>query len=232
MPRRVRLTVTGIVHHVIQRGNNRSPCFFLDKDYRFYLCCLQEEAERYCCAVHAYVLNPDHVHLLVTPETGDALSLMMRNLGSRYVQHVNQVHHRTGTLWEGRFKSCIVESERYLLTCYRYIESDPIRLRLVTDPAHYPWSSYGCHARGAANSVIRDHPLYLGLGVTPEERARAYRELFRHPIDDRVLNEIRRSVNAGLVLGGDPFKDDIEHLLARRVRPGKCGRPRKAVTVM
>lgn len=227
MPRRARLSVAGNPHHVLQRGHNRSPCFFSEREYRFYLCCLKEEADRYGCAIHAYVLSPDHVHLLVTPDTGDALALMMRGLGSRYVQYVNHVYRRTGTLWEGRFRSSLVDSERYLLTCYRYIELDPLRLRLVTDPGEYRWSSYGYHARGAENSIIRDHPLYLALGTTPEERALAYRELFRRRIDDRELEEIRRSVNVGLVLGADPFKNEIERIVARRVRPGRCGRPRK-----
>jgi putative transposase len=227
MPRRARLSIAGIPHHVIQRGHNRSPCFFSDRDYRFYLCYLNEEADRSGCAIHAYVLNPNHVHLLVTPDTEDALAMMMRGLGGRYVQYVNHVHRRTGTLWEGRFKSSLVDSERYLLTCYRYIELDPVRLRLVTDPGDYPWSSYGCHARGIRNGVIRDHPLYLALGAAPEERTLAYRELFRYRIDDRELNEISMSVSLGLVLGGDPFKDEIERVVARRVRPGRSGRPRK-----
>lgn len=227
MPRRARLKVAGNPHHVVQRGNNRSRCFFSDRDYRFYLYCLREDAERYHCAVHAYVLNPDHVHLLVTPDTEDTLSLMMRSLGSRYVQHVNHAYKRTGTLWEGRYKSSIIDSERYLLTCYRYIELDPVRLRLVAHPADYPWSSYGCHARGLASGVVRDHPLYLGLGATPEARARAYRELFRHPIGEREIAEIRTSWRTGLVLGRDTFKDEIERVVARPVRPGKCGRPRK-----
>jgi putative transposase len=228
VPRRARLTITGIPHHVVQRGNNRSPCFFSDRDYRFYLSCLQEEAERYHCAVHAYVLNPDHVHLLVTPDTEDALSLMMRTLGSRYVQYVNHVHQRSGTLWEGRFRSSIIDSEHYLLTCYRYIELDPIRLSLVAHPGDYPWSSYGCHARGLASSLIRDHPLYLGLGATPDARAHAYRELFRHRISEREIAEIRTSWKTGLVLGGDTFKDEIERIAARSVRRGRGGRPRKA----
>jgi len=227
MPRRARLTVVGIPHLVIQRGNNRSPCFFSDRDYRFYLICLRDRAEHYGCSVHAYFLNPGYVELLVTPYSKDALSLMMRSLSSRYAQHVNHVHQRTGSLWGGRFKSSIVDSEHYLLTCYRYIELDPVRSGLVTDPANYPWSSYGCHARGIGNSVIRDHPLFLRLGATPQERAFAYRELFRHPIDDRELGEIRSAVNVGLVLGGDAFKDEIERVVARRVRPGRSGRPRK-----
>lgn len=228
MPRRARLSVAGNPHHVVQRGNNRSPCFFSERDYRFYLSCLREEAERYRCAVHAYVLNPDHVHLLVTPDSEDALSLMMRSLGSRYVHYINHVQRRTGTLWEGRYRSSIIESERYLLTCYRYIELDPIRLRLVAHPADYPWSSYRCHALGYGDSVIRDHPLYRALGATPEARALAYRELFRDPITEREIAEIRTSWKAGLVLGGDSFKNEIERIVERPVRPGKCGRPRKS----
>jgi putative transposase len=227
MPRRARLSIAGNPHHVVQRGNNRSVCFFSERDYRFYLCCLQEEAERCRCAVHAYVLNPDHVHLLVTPDTEDALSLMMRSLGSRYAQHVNHVHRRTGALWEGRYRSSIIDSERYLLTCYRYIELDPIRLRLVAHPGDYPWSSYGCHARGISSSVIRDHPLYRALGMTPEARALAYRELFRRPITEQEIAEIRTSWKKGLVLGADSFKDEIERIVARHVRPGRSGRPRK-----
>lgn len=227
MPRRARLKIAGNPHHVVQRGNNRSRCFFSERDYRFYLSCLQDEAEHYHCAVHAYVLNPDHMHLLVTPDAEDALSLMMRSLGSRYVQYVNHVYRRTGTLWEGRFRSSIIDSERYLLICYRYIELNPVRLGLVAHPGDYRWSSYGCHARRLASSMVRDHPLYLGLGATPEERARAYRELFRHPIGEREIAEIRTSWKRGLVLGGDTFKDEIERIMARPVRPGKCGRPRK-----
>ena len=227
MPRRARLTVVGVPHLVIQRGNNRSPCFFSDRDYRFYLICLRDRAEHYGCSVHAYFLNPGYVKLLVTPYSKDALSLMMRSLSSRYAQHVNHVHQRTGSLWGGRFKSSIVDSEHYLLTCYRYIELDPVRSRMVTDPANYPWSSYDCHARGVRDSVIHDHPLFLRLGATPQVRALAYRELFRHPIDDRELGEIRSAVNVGLVLGGDAFKDEIERVVARRVRPGRSGRPRK-----
>jgi putative transposase len=227
MPRRARLKVAGNPHHVVQRGNNRADCFFSEKDYRFYLCCLRELAEGYRCAVHAYVLNPNHVHLLVTPETEDALSLMMRSLSSRYAQYVNHVYRRSGTLWEGRYRSSIIESERYLLTCYRYIELDPIRLRLVAHPGDYAWSSYRCHALGNSDGVIRDHPLYRALGATPEARALAYRELFRHPITEQEIAEIRTSWKTGLVLGGDSFKNEIERIVERPVRPGKGGRPKK-----
>jgi putative transposase len=153
---------------------------------------------------------------------------MMRYVGSRYVQYVNYVYSRIGTLWEGRFKSNLIEGERYLLACYRYIESNPVRARIVESAAAYPWSSYGYHAAGRENKVIRDHPIYIALGSTPWERQQAYRGLFRQQIDNKELDEIRASVNAGLVLGGDRFKDAIERAVARPVHPSKGGRPRKA----
>lgn len=227
MPRRARLRVAGVPHHVIQRGNNRSPCFFAEEDYRFYLRCLHEGADRYECAIHAYVLMTNHVHLLVSPAGEEALSLLMRYLGSRYVQYVNCVYQRTGTLWEGRFKSSLIDSARYLLTCYRYIELNPVRARMAASPTDYPWSSYRYHAEGCVNEVIQDHRLYLELGATQIERQLAYRELFRHQLDDKELAEIRTSVNGGLVLGEERFKDEIEGVVARRVRPGRGGRPRK-----
>ena len=228
MPRRPRLKVAGVPHHVIQRGNNRAPVFFADEDYRFYLICLQKGAARYQCAIHAYVLMPNHVHLLVSPGAEEGLSLMMRYVGSRYVQYVNYVYSRTGTLWEGRFRSNLIESERYLLACYRYVELNPVRAGIVESPAKYPWSSYVHHAEGRENKVIQDHPIYAALGSTPWERQQAYRALFRKPIDDKELEEIRASVNAGLVLGGERFKDAIERGVARSVRPSRGGRPRKA----
>ena len=228
MPRKARLRVAAIPHHVIQRGNNHSPCFFAEDDYRFYLQCLLYGAGRYGCAIHAYVLMSNHVHLLVSPTEKDGLSLMMRYLGSRYAQYVNRVYGRTGALWEGRFKSSLIDDERYLLTCYRYIELNPVRARIVANPAEYCWSSYLSHTQGQENLVIRDHQLYIKLGTTSLERQLAYRDLFRNQLDSKVLDEIRASINRGLVLGEDSFKDKIEGIVARRVRPAQRGRPRKA----
>jgi putative transposase len=227
MPRRPRLKVASVPHHVIQRGNNRSPCFFADEDYRFYLLCLKKGSVRYQCAIHAYVLMSNHVHLLVTPSTQDGLSFMMRYVGSRYDQYVNYVYSRTGTLWEERFRLNVIENNRYLLACFRYIESNPVRARIVESPAKYPWSSYNYHAAGRENKLVRDHPIYMALGNTPWERQHAYRGLFRQPLDDKELKAIRASVNAGLVLGGDRLKGAIEKAPARRVRPGKGGQPRR-----
>lgn len=227
MPRRARIRFPGIPLHIIQRGNNRAACFFADEDYRYYLQSLSEGAHRYGCAIHAYVLMTNHVHLLATPEDDEGLSHMMRYLGSRYVQYVNYVYRRSGTLWEGRFKSSLIDSDRYLLTCYRYIELNPVRAGMVAAPADYKWSSHGAHALGRPDDLLRDHSCYLALGVNSEARQGAYRELFQRQVDDVSLKAIRESVNSGLALGGEQFKDQVEAALARSVRAGKPGRPKK-----
>jgi putative transposase len=135
MPRRARLSIAGIPWHIIQRGNNRSVCFFADEDYDFYLHHLKRLATKFGCAVHAYVLMTNHVHMLLTPERKDSAALLMKNLGQRYVQYVNRAYRRSGTLWEGRFRSCLTQSLDYVLACYRYIELNPVRARMVNDPA-------------------------------------------------------------------------------------------------
>ena len=227
MPRRARIKHGGVPHHVIQRGNNRSACFFSEEDHGFYLESLSEGAVRYGCAIHAYVLMTNHVHLLTTPIDGEGLSLLMRYLGSRYVQYVNYVYKRSGTLWEGRFKSSVIDSERYLLTCCRYIELNPVRAGMVAAPSDYKWSSYGAHACGRPDDLLQDHPCYLDLGKDEQTRQEAYRALFQHDVDAESLVTIREAVNSGLALGGERFKDQIEAVLARSVRAGKPGRPRK-----
>jgi putative transposase len=231
MPRRARIKCGGIPHHIIQRGNNRSACFFADEDYRLYLENLTEGAGRYECNVHAYVLMTNHVHLLATPKDDAGLSRMMRYLGSRYVQYVNYVYRRSGTLWEGRFKSSLIDSDRYLLTCYRYIELNPVRAGMVVAPIDYKWSSYGAHAFGRLDDLLQDHACYLALGENGEARQEAYRELFRHHVDEVSLKAIRESVNSGFALGDERFKDQVEAVLARSVRAGKPGRPKKKDTV-
>lgn len=227
MPRRARLSVAGLPHHVIQRGRNRALCFLTDADCRFYLNCLKEGSACYRCAVHAYVLMANHLHLLVSPADSNALSKMMRYVGDRYAHYVNVMYQRTGTLWEGRFRPSPIDSESYLLTCYRYIELNPVRSGMATNPADYPWSSYGHHAFGDEDPVIQDHPLYFQLGETQKERELAYRGLLRCPIGEQALKEIRISANGGHIFGRDRFKNEIEQAAARKVRPSKGGRPRK-----
>ena len=226
MPRKPRFNLVGIPQHVIQRGNNREPCFYAEEDYRRYLNDLHESAIKYNCCIHAYVLMTNHVHLLVTPMESQGVSRMMQALGRRYVRYINNTYKRTGTLWEGRYKSSLIDSENYLLTCMGYIELNPVRAMMVDHPGEYKWSSYGANAQGGDDSVIENHSLYLALGDTDENRLKAYRELFRYHIDDGLIHDIRESINHELVLGRSYFKDRIEELSKRQVRLGQPGRPR------
>lgn len=226
MPRPPRYPLVSVPQHVTQRGNNRQATFFAEDDFRFYLECLREAAGKHGCEVHAYALMTNHAHILITPHQANGIAKVMQSIGRRYVQFINGTYHRSGTLWEGRYKASLVDAEAYLLTCSRYIELNPVRANLVTDPADYPWSSYQWHGLGKKDSVISDHPLYLALGRTDHERHATYRELFRDSLDQAILQEIRESGNQCRVLGSERFKNEIEAVLARRVRPGKLGRPK------
>ena len=226
MPRKPRFNLVGIPQHVIQRGNNREPCFFAEEDYQRYLDDLQESAEKYDCRVHAYILMTNHVHLLVTPMKKSGVSQMMQALGRRYVYYINKTYKRTGTLWEGRYKSSLIDSDQYLFTCMRYIELNPTRASMVNHPGEYKWSSYHINAQGVVDSLIEAHPLYLELGMNEENRQRTYRELFRHHMDNDTLHDVRESLNHELVLGRSYFKDKIEEITKRQTRIGKSGRPR------
>ena len=228
MPRLPRFNLVGVPQHIIQRGNNRQACFFDEDDYLFYLECLRDAAARAGCDIHAYVLMTNHVHLLATPQQADAASRMMQSVGRRYVQHVNRRHQRTGTLWEGRYRASLVEAERYLLTCYRYIELNPVRARDMADrPDDYRWSSYKANAHGTGDAWLTPHPLYQRLGQTGAERRAAYRELVTAGLDTDELQEIRNSTRQGVVLGSETFREQIETALKQRTRPGSRGRPRK-----
>lgn len=228
MARRPRLCVTGVPQHVIQRGNNRLPTFFAERDYQFYLDCLCDAVRKYGCRVHAYVLMTNHVHLLATPFSREGISKVMQHLGRRYVQYVNYTYRRSGTLWEGRFKASLVDSERYFLMCCRYIELNPVRARMVGRPQDYRWSSYRCNALGAADHLISAHDQYELLGTSEHERRQAYQELFRRSITETDLEMIRTTANEGWPLGSDRFKDEIEGTLGRAARAPKRGRPAKA----
>ena len=225
MARHPRLDLPGHALHIIQRGNNRAACFFTAGDYRLYLECLAEAAQTHDCRVHAYVLMTNHVHLLMTPHKAHAASAMMQHLGRRYVRIVNDRRGRTGTMWEGRFRASLVDSERYLLTCHRYIELNPVRAGMAVQPQEYPWSSYLHYAEGRIDPMVADHEPYARLGRTPLDRQEAYRALFQHHLDDTVLNEIRSTANQGWPFGSEGFKNDIERILLRAARPPKRGRP-------
>jgi putative transposase len=224
MPRRARLKVAGIPVHVIQRGNNRQACFFADDDYLFFLDCLAKIATRFRCAVHAYVLMTNHFHLLLTSELEDGPSLLMKFLGQRYVQYVNRTYRRSGSLWEGRFRSNLVQTENYILCCYRYIEMNPVRANMVRHPIDYRWSSHGANAGGKVIPWLDAHHEYLALGSDEDVRQGAYRELFRTELDQQLLRDIRISTHGGYAIGNSRFRDDIECALKQRATPRSPGR--------
>ena len=227
MPRRSRITIPGVPLHLIQRGNNRQPCFYADEDYGFYLDWLREYSRDTGCSIHAYVLMTNHVHLLLTPAEANSAGVLMKRLGQRYVQYVNRTYQRSGTLWEGRFRSCIAQQEEYLLVCQRYIEMNPVRAGIVEHPGEYRWSSYGCNGQGETSDLLSHHPVYLRFGRTSEERQASYRELFRQELESGVVDQIRQATNGNFALGNPRFTEDIAVMLGRRVIPGKAGRPRK-----
>lgn len=225
MPRHARIAIAGIPWHIIQRGNNRTACFYTEADYHFFLSTLGEQSLKWHCHIHAYVLMTNHFHLLITPRDRDSAANMMKLLGQRYAQYVNRSYRRTGTLWEGRFRSCLAQDQRYLLTCQRYIELNPVRANMVFDPAEYSWSSYRANALGEYNPVLTPHPDYLALGAGDDDRCRHYRRLFDSRLDDQAVAEIRAATNGNYVLGNHCFQEQIEKMLGRRVTPGKPGRP-------
>ena len=227
MPRKPRFHLPGLPQHVVQRGNNRHACFFADADYLYYLEALRTAAEKFGGRIHAYVLMTNHVHLLVTPDRENALSEIMQSIGRRYVRYVNKAYRRSGTLWEGRFKASLVQSENYLLRCYRYIELNPVRAGMVDRPGEYRWSSYGANAQGAVDEVLCPHDEYRHLGTTAEERQGAYRAFFRSPLEPGAIADIRHAMDHELVVGTNQFKDEVEALTKRRTRMGKPGRPSK-----
>ena len=215
--------------HVIQRGNNRQAIFSADADYRFFLEKLQAAAEKHGCAVHAYVLMTNHVHLLMTPHQEDGIGKMMQMLGRYYVQYYNYRYRRSGTLWEGRYKATLIDTEQYFLTCMRYIELNPVRANnLASHPSEYPWSSYRSNALGEPDALLTPHPEYGRLGKNGEARQAAYRKLFRAQIADRTLDDIREATNKAWVLGDERFKRKLARLLDRPISPSARGGDHKS----
>ena len=227
MSTRPRVTLAGVPVHVVQRGVDRQACFFTNDDRVYYLEQLSELAAACSCAIHAYVLMTNHVHLLLTPRDNEGPSRMMQRLGQRYVKAVNRAYGRTGTLWEGRFRSTLATDEAYVLACYRYIEMNPVRARVVAEPHDYNWSSHRTNATGAPAGMLVAHERFLALGTDDAERAAAYCALFHDALPDEALTKIREATNGNYALGSDRFRAQIAAMLGRRVTPRPPGRPRR-----
>jgi putative transposase len=226
MPRRPRVHIDGIPLHIVQRGHNRQLCFFAEEDYHTYLHWLGEALNKERCTLHAYALMTNHVHLLLTPKGAQAVPNLIIALGRRYVQYINTTYRRTGTLWDSRYKSSLIQAESYLLACQRYIELNPVRAAMVDDPAHYRWTSYRINALAQSSSVITPHSLYHALGKTDEERQSAYRALFRTQLDREAIDNIRLALNQSQPLGNERFYQQIEKMTGQRREGKPRGRPR------
>jgi len=227
MPRRARIHLPDIPLHVVQRGHNREACFFGEDDYHAYRHWLGEALKTSGCRLHAYVQMTNHVHLLLTPPAPEAVTQLVISLGRRYVQYINKTYRRTGTLWDSRYKSSLVQADAYLLLCQRYIELNPVRAAMVDDPAHYRWSSYRSNGLGQPDALLTPHDLYRALDNDAVKRQAAYRALFRSELDHEALADIRLALNQGQPLGKGRFLDQVENMLGRRCEVRPRGRPRR-----
>ena len=225
MARLPRLTLPGYPHHVIQRGNNRQAIFASPADYQTLLDLLRINAERFGVAIHAWVLMTNHFHLLATPQTADALPQMMQAVGRSYVRYFNDLQGRTGTLWEGRYKSTLIQTDRYLLACMAYIDLNPVRAGLVAQAGDYVWSSHGHYIGRKTDKLITPHPLYWELGNTPFAREAAYADLVRAGVSEQQRADLTQSALSGWALGEDDFVADLQKKTVRRVAKGSAGRP-------
>jgi len=225
MARLPRLTLPGYPHHIIQRGNNRQAIFSSSADYQTLLDLLAENAKKFDVAIHAYVLMGNHFHLLATPQTPDGLPQMMQAVGRRYVRYFNDIQKRSGTLWEGRYKSTVIQTERYLLACMAYIDLNPVRAGLVTQARDYPWSSHGHYAGQRTDKLITPHALVWDLGNTPFAREAAYAALVQAGINPVQQAALTDSALSGWALGEADFVADLQKRTPRRVTKNVAGRP-------
>jgi putative transposase len=225
MARLPRLTVPGYPHHIIQRGNNRQAIFSSAADYQMLLGLLDENAQKFGVALHAYVLMSNHFHLLATPATADGLPQMMQAVGRRYVRYFNDSQGRSGTLWEGRYRSTLIETERYLLACMAYIDLNPVRAGMVKEARDYAWSSHGHYVGLRTDKMVAPPPLFWALGNTPFAREAAYAELVHAGITTEQQGALTRSVLSGWALGGEEFVADLQKRTERRVKKTQPGRP-------
>jgi putative transposase len=226
MARLPRLTVPGYPHHIIQRGNNGQPIFAEGADYETFLGMLEDHARRFKVAVHAYVLMSNHFHLLATPEDATGIPQTMQAIGRQYVRYFNRRQQRTGTLWEGRYRSTLIQAERYLLACMVYIDLNPVRAGMVADPAQYPWSSHAHYVGRRTDRVVTPHPLYWQLGNTPFARDAVYAQLVHAGLALPQQQALTDSAMQGWALGEDQYVADLQQRTTRRVVKRPAGRPR------
>lgn len=225
MARLPRLTLPGCPHHVIQRGNNRQAIFAKTADYQRLLDLLDDNARQFEVAIHAYVLMSNHFHLLVTPQSSDGLPQMMQAVGRRYVRYFNDSQQRSGTLWEGRYRSTLIQTDRYLLACMAYIDLNPVRAGLVAQAADYPWTSHGHYIGRQMDKMVTPHPLVWALGNTPFAREAAYAELVQAGINPVQQSALTQATLSGWALGEPDFVADLQKRTQRRVAKGQAGRP-------
>lgn len=225
MARQPRLSIAGYPHHIIQRGNNREMIFHTDEDRQAYLAWLDEYAKKFDVAVHAFVLMDNHTHLLVTPSSEQSLSSLMQALAQRYTQSYNYFHKHTGTVWEGRYKSTVVQSDRYLLACMAYIDLNPVRAGMVREPADYAWSTHRHYIGQQAQPIVTAHELMWTLGNTPFSREKTYRELVQAGISKDQQKELTDSAFKGWALGDEAFMASLQSSTDRRISKQSAGRP-------
>ncbi len=227
MARLPRLVIPHQLHHIVQKSNDGKIIFVDSEDHEMFLFWLSSAVRQFQVAIHAYVLMPDHLHLLLTPSDETGIGKMMQWVGRHYVPYFNRKYQRSGTLWQGRYKATVIEAARYLLPCSLFVESNSVRSHLADDAAHYPWSSYQHHIGLKMDPVITDHPLYWSLGNTPFQREAAYKEMMSQPVKNSESEAITESTMKAWMLGSDRFKAEMTKLTDRRVEPIKRGRPVK-----
>jgi len=220
-----RFMIPGVPVHIVQRGHCREPVFFDEADYQAYLHWLSEAAAEHGCAIHAYVLMTNHIHILATPTDKQGVGRMMQSVGRHYVPYINHTYGTSGSIWEGRYKANLVQEDDYLLQCMRYIELNPVRVNMVRSPSQYRWSSYRCNGQGKGDPLVEAHPVYLSLGRTAQVRIDAYKALFKSHVDKQSLDDIRAAWQTGTPLGSDCFREAIEKKLGARIGQTRRGRP-------
>ena len=227
MPRTARVVLPGYPHHVIQRGHNRAPVFVRDADYAFYLETLKEWKGRLKCRVYAYCLMTNHVHLVIEPgENASSLALLMKRIAARYTRYINRVEQRSGTVWNGRYKSSPIETDRYFLACCRYVDLNPVRAGIVASPELYPWSSYPSRVGSSNGTWLDEHSLFKEFGNTELERRARYRNWVHASIPDDEWELIRTAAHRGQLTGGTRFLRQVEECIGHRVELRGRGRPR------